>query len=161
MPAFPAPNFLNHPVVTRTVIEMLLANCGLKLGRVHIWHSDHRLESRFQLSMELGNVLISEVAPGLSPACAALKGGATFESGHHLELMSRALEEVDGRSQKKGASEWKPHKPSLSHSGHWGRARGAPQLFPRPAHGLPETCPGWSTRWGRSLRLVGLPNQTS
>ena len=38
----------------------------------------------------LGSVLISSVAPGLSPACAALKGGATPKLGHY-----RRVEQID------------------------------------------------------------------
>src|SRR5208283_3665750 len=36
-----------------------------------------------QFGGEGGSVLICDVAPGFSPACAALKGGATFKLGHY------------------------------------------------------------------------------
>jgi hypothetical protein len=39
------------------------------------------------LLLFMGSVLICDVAPGFSPACAALKGGATFKIGHYLFLI--------------------------------------------------------------------------
>ena len=43
----------------------------------------------------MGNVLISDVAPGLSPACADLKVGATFKIGRCRNSSSVASPRVN------------------------------------------------------------------
>jgi hypothetical protein len=45
-----------------------------------------------------GSVLISDVAPGFSPACAALKGDATFKLGHYHPWEVDERIDIDERS---------------------------------------------------------------